>query len=177
MQLRVRLDVDLDLSFQDENCLVADEYIRSVRRRSNIFLIDTPDSYLQVRLITNPKDAAKHLASANIEGLGGCFGRIPMPSILFAHANLPYWVPFIKDLGLSSFNRPAVSGSSGNATGRGRRERPVGHWSLVCARSNVPYIVALGRLERCTKDPRFPVGPPRPPFRLAVPRLDSTETH
>src|SRR5262249_40558441 len=115
-------------------------------RRSNIVLINTPDPHLQVRLITNPEDAAEHLASANIVGLGRCFGRGPMPSILFAHASLPYRVSFIKNFRpfQSIAPRPLTAGDESEAPsplcirGIPRQEQS------LCAQSSLRSIKVRG---------------------------------
>src|SRR5215813_1841712 len=87
MNLGSRLDVDLDLSFQNQNSLVPCEHIRG-GRSSKIVLIHTPDPHLQVRLIADPEDTAEHVAVADIVGHGRCLAREPLPSILFAHTIL-----------------------------------------------------------------------------------------
>ena len=89
MNLGARLNVDLDLSFQNQNSLVSCEHIRG-GRSSKIVLIHTPESYLQVRLIADPEYTAKKRAPADIEGLGRCLARGPMPSILSLILSFPY---------------------------------------------------------------------------------------
>jgi hypothetical protein len=88
MNLGARLNVDLDLSFQNQNSLVPGEHIRG-GRSSKVVLIHTPEPHLQVRLIADPEYTAEQRATADIEGLGRCLARGPMPSILFAHTILP----------------------------------------------------------------------------------------
>src|SRR5215831_4791156 len=88
MNLSARLNVDLDLSFQNQNSLVPCEYIRG-GRSSKIVFIYTPERHLQVRLIADPKYTAEQRSPADIVGLGRCLTRGPMPSILFAHTILP----------------------------------------------------------------------------------------
>src|SRR5215831_17411643 len=87
MNLGARLNVDLDLSFQNQNSLGPSEHIRG-RRSSKIVLIHTPERHLQVRLIADPEYTAEQRAPADIVGLGRCLPRGPMPSILFAHTIL-----------------------------------------------------------------------------------------
>src|SRR5499425_1619676 len=88
MNLGARLNVDLDLSFQYQNSLIPCEHIRG-GSSSKIVLIHTPERHLQVRLIADPEYTAEQRAPADIEGLGRCLARGPMPSILFAHTILP----------------------------------------------------------------------------------------
>src|SRR5215468_2273636 len=88
MNLGARLNVDLDLSFQNQNSLVPCEHIRG-GSSSKIVLIHTPERHLQVRLIADPEYTAEQRAPTDIVGLGRCLARGPMPSILFAHTILP----------------------------------------------------------------------------------------
>src|SRR5215831_19012775 len=88
MNLGARLNVDLDLSFQNQNSLVPCEHIRA-RRSSKVVFIHTPERHLQVRLIADPEYTAEQRSSAYIVGLGRCLARGPLPSILFAHTILP----------------------------------------------------------------------------------------
>src|SRR5215467_5610185 len=88
MNLGARVNVDLDLSLQNQNSLVPCEHIRG-GRSSKIVFIHTPERHLQVRLIADPEYTAEHHSPADIVGLGRCLARGPMPSILFAHTILP----------------------------------------------------------------------------------------
>src|SRR5215475_15852402 len=99
MNLGTRLNVDLDLSFQNQNSLVPGEHIRG-GRSSKIVLIHTPERHLQVRLIADPEYTAEPRAPADIEGLGRCLARGSLPSILFAHAILPLSASPMRSLGL-----------------------------------------------------------------------------
>src|SRR5215471_19140597 len=100
MNLGARLNVDLDLSFQNQNSLVPCEHIRG-GSSSKIVLIHTPERHLQVRLIADPEYTAEQRAPADIVGLGRCLARGPMPSILFAHTILPLSAsPPMRSLGL-----------------------------------------------------------------------------
>src|SRR5215475_15225654 len=99
MNLGARLDVDLDLSFQNKNSLVPCEHIRG-GRSSKIVLIHTPKPHLHVRLIADPEYTAEQCAPAHIVWLGRRLARGPMPSILFAHTILPLSAPRLRSLGL-----------------------------------------------------------------------------
>jgi hypothetical protein len=88
MNLRARLNVDLDLSLQNQDSLVPCEHIRG-GRSSNVVLIHTPEPHLQVRLLADPEYTAEKRAPADIKGLGRYLARGPMPSILFVHTILP----------------------------------------------------------------------------------------
>src|SRR5262249_23924204 len=98
MNLGARLNVDLDLSFQNQNSLVPCEHIRGGSSTKSV-LIPATERHLQVSLIADPEYAAEQRAPADIVGLVRCLAGGPMPSILFAHSILSYRLLLHEELG------------------------------------------------------------------------------